>query len=199
MNFKRKLNGSIVLCSLFLSLTALVFQPLAYFMANQENLQADIGAIWWKQLLVGLAAALILSLLMHLFPEKIGRALASAALGGGIAYLVQVLLFGDGKPLQMNTNWPMEMLNIHVWFGIVIFVTGYGIYYGARQARKTDLIKRIICWILIILQALSLIILSMSADLTVRNGIQNQYSEKHIIRISMERGLPYLITKAIFP
>ena len=201
----RRTHGSILLillCNLFLSLTVVFFQPLECILVNSRIFQVRFGSLWWVQLFIGIGIALILSLIMYILPKKAGRIAAVISLGLGIAFLVQILLFNEDRILPMNTNWPMEMLNIHTWIGIVILVAAMGIYAYAYQERekKTETILCIIAYVLIAVQIFNFTILATVADqdIPAEAGQSRQVhvlpeAEKKILSLSMERGMPFLL------
>ena len=190
---------TILACNTFFSLTITTFQPLEQILINNNYLQLPFSNIWWVQLLLGIGITLILALLMLLLPPKAGSIAASVSLGLGLSYLAQSLLFNAGRPLALDYNWPMKLLSVHVWLGIVILITSLGAYSlkQDRPRQKTaERIKTICAWLLIIIQAVNLVILATSADLS--GPREEQVPIKTVFNISMERGLPFLL-KDNFP
>lgn len=132
----RKLNCAVILCNLFLAMTVFVLQPLESLLINSHFSRIAFKDVWWIQLLLGAGTTLVLSALIHILPERGRRIAAFVSLGLGIAFLVQSLLLNDGRILPMNINWPIELLNVHAWFGIVIIIVVLGISYSNRQVKK---------------------------------------------------------------
>ena len=198
---KRKLNGVVLLCNLFLSMTVFAFQPLDNLQINSHFARITFKDIWWMQLLLGAGIALVLSVLIHILPEKGRKIAASVSLGFGVAFLVQSLLLNDGRTLPMNMNWPIELLDVHVWFGIVIIIVVMGISYSNQQEKKAEITKCVIAWVLIIMQAVNLTAMATAVDLSANSKAQIERTdrenlistEKQMLSISMERGLPYLL------
>ncbi len=163
---KSKAIGAIILCNLFLSLTVIFFQPLDYMLLNLGEFLVSFENVWWVQLLIAIGATVVLSAVMLLLPVKAGRIAASVSLGFGLAFLAQTLLFNDGKVLRMNTNWPIEVLNIFVWFGIVAITVSMGAYYSGEQGRRAEIVMFTIACLLIVAQAYNFTILSTLVDTT---------------------------------
>ena len=196
-----------LICLLFVFLTVLFFQPMVYILINQQFLQIRFGDIWWIQLLLCAAATLIAVLLVHLLPEKTGGITSAGFLGLGIAYLVQTLLLNGNRIIPMDTNWPIKVLNVFIWLGIVTATISVEIHYSGKSGKKTAGIRRAAAWTLIVMQAMNFMILATSADLSVNNRaeavtLKNETlldREKEVIDISAENGLPYLMKDLLRP
>ena len=194
----KKPLAAVVLCNLFLSMTVVFFQPLTYGLVNLVGFPFD--GLWWGQLLIALGIALVLSVLMLLLPARGGRIAAAVSLGAGIAFLAQALLLNDGRPLQMNTNWPMEMLNIFVWFGIVILAAAMTAYYAGSEGKKAEKAMCLIACVLLAVQAMSFTVLSTSKDEGYRRPeynpqeiISGETGFAELMNLSLVRGLPFFL------
>lgn len=161
---KRKPAGTILICNLFLAVTIAFFQPLEYMLMNMKEFLIPFGNVWWVQLLLAIGITLVLSLGMLVLPQKAGRIAASFSLGLGIAFLAQALLFNNDRPLAMNTNWPIEVLNIFVWFGIVAITVSMSVYFSGQQDRRVEIVMIAIAWCLIVFQAVNFTIIATSVD-----------------------------------
>lgn len=152
---KQKSVSTILICNLFLSFTFAFFQPLEYIMINPNEFLISIEGIWWIQLLLAIGISMFLSLMMIILPPKIGRISAYFSLGLGLAFLAQSLLFSRGRLIDMDISWPLEVLNIFMWFGIILITTSIGLYYNGKQSKQIDAIITAIAWFLIVAQVIS--------------------------------------------
>ncbi len=202
---KRKSICTILFSNLLLTLTAAFFQPLEHILMNPGEVSFRFADIWWIQLLLAVGAAVILSFLMILLPAKAGRIAASLSLGTGLASLAQGLLFNGGKPMEMNTNWPVQLQNVFVWFGIIAATVSTVTWFSGEQGKRTGIVMCAIAWILITAQAMNFTILSTAAEPYIpRADIEETQvvreadtgwsgAENELISIAAARCLPYLM------
>ena len=216
---RRKPWMMILVCNFFLCMTVALFQPLTELLVNLPEFPFE--SVWLGQLLLALGGTAVLSGLMILLPARGGRIAAAVSFGGGIAYLVQNFLLNAEKPLRMDTNWPMEMLNIFTWFGIVIIAAAMAAYYTGEQGQETEkekktgkILGKIVCvtaCLLVILQAMNFTVLGTaeSRDETYMDRysylIAEQEQEKDpdapekqagagdVMSVSMYKGMPFFL------
>ena len=93
---KKKPFLTALLCVLLPGLTMLFFAPMEVILANAGEFFFPFANVWWFQLLVVLAAALIAAGLLCLLPARAGLVLAAGALGVGVAAYVQTYPFMNG-------------------------------------------------------------------------------------------------------
>lgn len=195
---RRKPFWTIILCNLFLFMTIGLFQPITEITIRWWNYPYMFSNIWWVQLLLMIALSLLISFLMLIFLSGIGRICASLSLGTGISYLAQALLWNDRKPLQMNTSWPMEMLNIFVWFGVIIITTAMVIMYSEKQRKTTERIMCGLAILLIAVQSMSFTVLGTikgeeQQKAMVISRKEQYHLEKDVIDSSLSRGMPFFL------
>ena len=90
---RKKPFVTILLCNLFTALTVLFFSPMEVILANAGEFFFPFGSVWWFQLLVTLAAALLLTGLFCLLPSRVGLVFAAGVLGIGVAAYLQTYPF----------------------------------------------------------------------------------------------------------
>lgn len=144
---ERKPIWAIALCNLFLALTVMFFQPVSSALAFGPF---AVGNVWGLGLLLAFGAAAVLSGLMMLLPVRAGIAASAFSLGAGGAFLVQSVLWNEGRYLRMDTSFPLQMLNIIAWFGIILMAFVLGAYCTeSREQQKTA--KKTLCIFAVIL------------------------------------------------
>lgn len=197
---------TILFCNLFFSLTIVFFQPMAHVLANLGKYEYLFEHIRWIQLLLTAGAALVITGLMLFLPSRAGRIAASLSLSAGCAFLAQSLLLNAGKPLAMDTSWPMEMLNLFIWFGMILITVVMVIFYSETHSKKTETVMCIVACLLIVLQCMSYTVQRMitteeayRAEKNTRqaekqDGLSDM--EKGVIRISLFRGMPFFLKTA---
>lgn len=192
---------AVLLCNLFLSMTVVFFQPLAYGLFNVIEFPFD--SLWGGQLLIALGFTLVLSALMLLLPARGGRIAAAVSLGAGIAFLAQSLLLNEGRPLAMNADWLMKMENIFVWFSIVVVSIAAMVYFSGSEGKKAEKVICLIACVLIVMQAMSFTILGTSReqgyrrlDYDPQEELSGETGFAELMNISLERGLPFFLKPA---
>ena len=146
----RKPWGTILLCNLFLSLTVAFFQPFSAVLETAAGYPPE--GVWGMQLLWAALMGLGLSGLMLLLPAGAGNLAAAVSLGLGGAFLAQCLLFNPGRPLRMDTDWSITLLNAYVWAGIVIITGAMAFTCRRENALWTGRVMRIAAWVLLAVQ-----------------------------------------------
>ena len=192
--------GEVLFGNLFLSLTILFFQPLETARVARDQLAENTWAI---QLLAAAGFSIILSCLMLLLPVRGRMVAASASVGTGVAFLAQCLLLNDGRPLAMNENWPMEVLNIFVWFGTVIMAMTMVASLSEEQRRLAGKLLCVTAAVLITVQAFSLTIWGTeysAYDEENHDAMTERVTESErqadmadLMIVSMSRGLPFFL------
>ena len=204
---QRKLFWSILICNLFLTFTVLFFQPLVNLLVNTRSIAFPVWRVWWIQVLIALVITAILTVVMINLPIKAKRIAILLSLGLGISFLIQSLLFNIGRPFDMNTTWEMKIGCVLIWLWIVLFVVTTGYYFLEKRERITKTVIVAMAWVLILIQGVNYVMLSTSYDrlahepgyLTeeqsyIKPGELKLISfEETVMRISLNRGLPYLI------
>ena len=191
--------GTIVLCNLFLALTVVVFQPMAFVHAWVKGFAP--GNALWVCAAVAAGAAAVLSCLMMLLPPRAGIGAAGLSLGAGAAFLLQSLLFNGNRVFRMDTSFPMEMMNIILWFGIILIAAVMAA--ACAEGRQTATVKKVLCVaaaVLIAVQAMDWTILA-----TVEEGdpLPKGYSPEaeyeggstfgELMELSGNTGLPFYL------
>lgn len=122
---RKKPFVTILLCNLFTALTVLFFSPMEVILANAGEFFFPFGSVWWFQLLVTLAAALLLTGLFCLLPSRVGLVFAAGVLGIGVAAYLQTYPFMNslmpsltGKAIRISAAgiaW-----NLVIWVAIIL-------------------------------------------------------------------------------
>ena len=118
---------TILLCNLFASLTVLFFSPMEVILANAGEFFFPFANVWWFQLLVALAAALLLTGLFCLLPSRAGLVASALSLGFGLAAYVQVLFMNGHMVSLTGERFDITSAgirnNLIIWIVILLLVT----------------------------------------------------------------------------
>ena len=122
------------------------------------------------------------------------------ACAGGDECKKAMMLLNAGKPLRMDESWPVMLLNVFVWPGIVIIVIAMVLDGLKEDARKTEIVMRGVAWILMIVQAVNLTLLWTSdegidyvhtAHRPVEEVQERTVGFGELMDTALERGMPY--------
>ena len=196
---QRKPAGTIAACNLFLVLTVLVFQPFNYIHASLPDFVT--GNVWALSLLTAAGAALVLTCLMLLLPTRAGIGAAGVSLGAGFSFLFQSLFLNAERPLRMDTSFPMEMMNIILWFGIILIAAVMAAF--CAEGEQTKIVKKVLCVaaaLLIAFQAMDFTVLatkreedSLPAPYSWREAYSGDSTFGDFMALSMEIGMPFYL------
>lgn len=161
---------TILLCNLFLSLTVVFFSPMEVMMANIREFYFPFANVWWLQLLLALAAALVLSGVMGLLPARAGVAAAGLSLALGIAAYVQALfLNGDMVVLtgeKMTVTPEGVTLNLILW-GVILLLVLLAVLLSLRKHLKTTAaVMKAVASALILMQTVGFVSSAVTTDLS---------------------------------
>ena len=167
--FKRPVL-TVLLCNLFLTLTVAFFSPMEVIMANVKEFYFPFANIWWFQLLVSLAAALVLSGLMLLLPARGGMIAAGVSLALGIAAYIQALfLNGDMVVLtgeDMTVTPEGVIRNLVIWGMILLLVLLAVILFSGKRRAVTRTVMGAVAGALIVMQAAGFVSSALTKDLS---------------------------------
>lgn len=121
--FKEKYKESIIV-SLFTCLTLFFFSPMEIYAGNTADFLLPINNIWWIMLIFSICIALILSVLISIFPYKVSKALSMFELLFGLLCYIQMLfLNGDVTSLASSneeTTFSLLTITINALIWIVL-------------------------------------------------------------------------------
>ena len=162
----------ILLCNLFLSLTVVFFLPMEVVLGNQKEFFFSFGSIWWLQVLIAIAIALILSLLMFFLPPKAGTVAAAVSLGIGIAFWAQSMFLNSemgtltGEAIEISETG--TIINTAIWVLLIAgTITVISIFIKKRH-KQTRLAMCLVAGALTLMQAAGCAGLAFSCDLSPR-------------------------------
>ena len=136
---KKRQPLTILICNLFLALTAVFFSPMEVVLANLKEFYFSFANVWWFQLLAAIAAAAVLTLVMIALPPRAGRIAAGLSLGLGLAAYVQALFLNgkmkvlSGEALVLSGR--EKALNLAVW-GLVILAAIMAVALAGKSTGK---------------------------------------------------------------
>lgn len=161
---------TVLLCNLFLSLTVVFFSPMEVMMANIREFYFPFANVWWLQLLLALAAALVLSGLMLILPGKAGVVAAGLSLALGVAAYVQALfLNGDMVVLtgeRMTVTPEGVTWNLVIW-GVILLAVLLAVILSVRKHLKgTAIAMKAVSAALILMQAVGFVTTAATTDLS---------------------------------
>lgn len=161
---------TVLLCNLFLTLTVVFFSPMEVMAANVKEFFFPFANVWWLQLLLALAAGLVLSGLMLLLPGKAGLIAAGLSLALGIAAYVQALfLNGDMVVLtgeKMTVTPAGVTWNLVLWGAILLLVLLAVILFVRKSPKAVSTAMKAVAAALIAMQAVGFISTVTTKDLT---------------------------------
>ena len=169
---KKRQPLTILICNLFLALTAVFFSPMEVVLANLKEFYFSFANVWWFQLLAAIAAAAVLTLVMIALPPRAGRIAAGLSLGLGLAAYVQALFLNgkmkvlSGEALVLSGG--EKALNLAVW-GLVILAAIMAVALaGKKHWKETGLAMRLTAAALTVMQAVGFASTALSTDLSVK-------------------------------
>lgn len=151
---------TLLLCSLFLTLTVAFFSPMEVVLMNEGEFFFPFGNVWWFQLLAALAAGTALSLVLLVLPPRAGQIAAAVPLGLGLAAYIQAM-FLNGSMVsltgeKMAVTDSGKTVNLLIW-GLVLLGTLLAVILAGRRKQKlTGLIMRGVALALTAMQAAAL-------------------------------------------
>ena len=156
----RRSPGTILLCSLFFTLTVGFFSPLEVVLLNAGDFYFPFANVWWFQLAVSAAAALILSLPMIALPPRAGRTAASVFLGAGLAAYLQAMFLNGGMVTltgeRMMITPEESALNLAVWGAVILTAVLAAALAGKKRQKAAEGIMRGVSLALIAMQAVAM-------------------------------------------
>lgn len=158
---KKKPFLTILCCNLLLTLTVLFFSPLEVVALNAGEFFFPLANVWWFQLLVCIAGALLLTLPMLFFPARAGLTAAAAALGLGIAAYLQILFLNSlvpsltGRAIQLSA--PGRILNLIIWTSVILLTVILVFIFSRRFRKNTETAMRAAAAALIAMQLVGFI------------------------------------------
>ena len=174
---KKKPFLTVLCCNLLLVLTVLFFSPMEVVAMNAGEFLFPLASVWWFQLLVCCAGALLLTLLMILFPARAGLAAAAAALGLGIAAYVQILFLNSlvpsltGRAIKISSSG--MILNLVIWIAIVLLSAVLVFLFSKKHRKTTELAMRAVAGALIVMQLAGFVGSALNMDTEVTGDRQN--------------------------
>ena len=152
---------TILICSMFLSLTVFFFSPMEVFLGNMKEITVPFRNVWWMQLLAAVALALALWGIAMILPGRPGMLCAGGMLGVGVACYVQMLCMNGGMPTMigdsMNVTPTQEKLNLAAWFGIIVIVALAVFLLCRKYLKQTSLAVRFLACALAAMQAVGIV------------------------------------------
>lgn len=170
MTNKSRMHKSFItalICSLMLTMTVCFFSPLEVILTNSGEFRFPLENIWWLQLIIGIASALILALIIYTLPPKAGKICSAVILGIGVAMWVQ-MLFMNGKMVsltgeEMSTTPTFIALNLLIWVVIIAAII-ISVVVLIKKRKNPDSIMRGIAIALIFTQSVAFISLCFTRD-----------------------------------
>lgn len=147
---------TLLLCNLFAALTVLFFAPMEVILANAGEFFFPFANVWWFQLLVTLAAALLLTGLFCLLPARAGLAAAALSLAFGLAAYLQVL-FMNGHMVSLTGErfdiTPAGIRNnLIIWIVVLAAVVLAVVLLTRRLRRPAEIAMRAVAAALTVMQ-----------------------------------------------
>ena len=147
---------TILLCNLFASLTVLFFSPMEVILANAGEFFFPFANVWWFQLLVALAAALLLTGLFCLLPSRAGLVASALSLGFGLAAYVQVLFMNGHMVSLTGERFDITSAGIRnnlINWVILLLVVALAVFFFSHRSRKpTEIALRAVAAALTVMQ-----------------------------------------------
>ncbi len=159
---------TILLCNLFLALTAVFFLPLEVVLMNQKEFMIAVSVFWWFQLLLAVGAALILSGIMMILPPKAGRIAAAAALAVGVCLWAQSMFMNGGMVSLTGTEIQVssagKIINVLVWVLILAAVPVSVLLLAKKKRKETETAMCLVAGALILMQTVAFVSQAATAD-----------------------------------
>ena len=174
---RKKPSLAIFFCNLFLLLTTLFFSPLEVVARNAGEFFFPLSNVWWPQLLVCLAGALLLTLLMLLLPARAGLTVAAAMLGLGLAAYVQILFLNGlipsmtGKAIDISSS--EKILNLVLWIVITLLAVVLVFLFSKKFRKNTELALCAVAGALIVMQLAGFVSSALTMDTKTTKDRQN--------------------------
>ena len=166
---KKKPFLTIFLCNLFTALTVLFFAPLEVLLANAGEFFVPFANVWWLQLLLALAAALLVSGILLLLPSRAGLTVAGLSLAFGLASYIQIL-FMNGHMVSLtgerfNITSAGIRNNLIIWIVILLLVTLLVFLFSKKNRKPTELALRAVAVALTVMQLAGFVTSVLTTDL----------------------------------
>ena len=166
---KKKPFLTIFLCNLFTALTVLFFAPLEVLLANAGEFFVPFANVWWLQLLLALAAALLVSGILLLFPSRVGLTVAGLSLAFGLASYIQILFMNGHMVSLTGERFDITSAgirnNLIIWIVILLLVTLLVFFFSKKNRKPTELVLRAVAAALTVMQLAGFVTSVLTTDL----------------------------------
>ena len=178
---KKKPFLTIFLTCLFAGLTVLFFAPMEVVLANAGEFFFSFSGVWWFQLLVTLAAALLLTGLLCLLPPRAGLTGAAGVLGVGIAAYLQTYPFMNGlmpslTGAAIDISSSGVILNLAIWILIILLPLLATVPALKKHRPAAETALRAVAGALIVMQTVGLVSSVMSS-----NSAPSEKRQDHVL------------------
>ena len=168
--FNRKHLLTCFLCSLFFCLTILFFSPMEIVLNNINDFRFSFQNVWLFQLAVAVLSACVMTLVILLFPPRVGRVLAAVAAAGGFAAWVQCMVLNGSMTVLTGEETVIptgqKILNLVIF--LLVFAAFLTVYFLIRKKSKimSHRMLQIACALLIVMQGGAMAALAAGTDLS---------------------------------
>ncbi len=154
--------------SLFLSLTVLFFAPMEVILINIRDFHFSFTNVWFFQLAVSLAAAVLMTLAFSFLPGKPSLLFSALMTAGGLAAWIQVLFLNGNMSIltgdEAAVPGTVKIMNAAIWLAVIAVLVLAVLRLSGKKPKAAHIILRAAAGALTAMQAVALVTLVLSTD-----------------------------------
>lgn len=170
-NCRRRNLATCFAASLFLSLTVLFFAPMEVILINIRDFHFSFTNVWFFQLAVSLAAAVLMTLAFSFLPGKPSLLFSALMTASGLAAWIQVLFLNGNMSIltgdEAAVPGTVKIMNAAIWLAVIAVLVLAVLRLSGKKPKAAHLILRAAAGALTAMQAVALVTLALSTDFSV--------------------------------